>query len=231
MVHRAGAEDQPVPQRAVDEVARQRRLAGLDLAAGYGAVQQLAEGGAPPGQEPVPDLQRLALVGGGRRRPVPQHAYRRGISRIRRRAQELRQVPQQRPGVGDRDGPLAVFGHGVQEHLRLGGPPAVERLLAHACPLRDRLHVQARRPPGGGQFHGRGQDCLPRPHAARPAGPPGQPWRLLRVSRHSAYITERSVRLYWIPYGTFGNMTRARARGEAEAEDEHGRTARGRDRR
>jgi len=75
VVERPGAEDQAVPQRAVDEVQGQGGVVVLDLASGHGPSQYLAEVGAPGCQEPVPDLMCHGLVGGGRGGDAVQQAH------------------------------------------------------------------------------------------------------------------------------------------------------------
>ncbi len=72
MVHVPQAEDQPVPERAVDEVGRQGGVPGVDVPAGDGSFQDLPERGAAPAQETVADQERLAFVTGGGCREMPQ---------------------------------------------------------------------------------------------------------------------------------------------------------------
>ena len=55
---------------------------------------------------------------------ISPRAAARWINRADRGPQEFPQVAGERPGVGERDDPLPVLGHGVQDDLGLGVPPA-----------------------------------------------------------------------------------------------------------
>jgi hypothetical protein len=174
VVERGVAVQEPVVERAVEHVQRDLDLGvRRDLAALDRAAEDLAALLAARRDKACPVLGgegRVHLRLGdepGDHAPVRPAGGQPGP-----RTQQRQQVASQRSGVPrGRPGGRPLVEERVQRERFLGGPPAVDRGLADACPLGDRVHADRGQALHQQQFRRRLEDRQARLLAARPPAP------------------------------------------------------------